>query len=60
MLAAFGVPAGTALVAAVITHGVKFLYAFALAPIVFLEGVAAARPHEKLRPGKVKPDEASL
>lgn len=60
VLASFGVPAETALAAAVLTHGVKFLYAFAAAPLAILEGVAAARPHEKLRPGKVQPDEASL
>ena len=60
VLASFGVPAETALAAAVLTHGVKFLYAFAAAPLTVLEGMAAARPHEKLRPGKVKPDEASL
>lgn len=59
-LAAFGVPAGTALAAAVLSHGIKFLYAFAAAPLAVLEGVAAARPHEKLRSGKVNPDEASL
>ncbi|MEO2091450.1 MAG: lysylphosphatidylglycerol synthase domain-containing protein, partial [Gemmataceae bacterium] len=60
VLVAFGVSAETALAAAVLTHGVKFLYAFAAAPLAVLEGVSATQPHEKLRSGKVEPDEASL
>jgi uncharacterized protein (TIRG00374 family) len=59
-LASLGVPVDTALTAAVLTHGVKFLYAFAAAPIAVLEGVYAARPQENLQSGKVRPDEASL
>ena len=43
ILLAFGVPAETAFAAAVATHAVKFLYAFAAAPFAFLEGLAAVR-----------------
>ena len=43
ILLAFGVPAETAFAAAVATHAVKFLYAFAAAPFAFAEGLAAVR-----------------
>ena len=43
ILLAFGVPVETAFAAAVATHAVKFLYAFAAAPFAFWEGLAAVR-----------------
>ena len=52
ILVAFGAPAEPAFAAAVITHAMKFLYAFAAAPFAFGEGLAA------LERGKVRPDEA--
>ncbi len=52
ILLAFGVPAEPAFAAAVVTHAMKFLYAFAAAPFAFGEGLAA------LEKGKVRPDEA--
>jgi uncharacterized membrane protein YbhN (UPF0104 family) len=52
ILLAFGVSAEAAFAAAVITHAMKFLYAFAAAPFAFGEGLAA------LEKGKVRPDEA--
>ncbi len=52
ILLAFGASAEPAFAAAVITHAIKFLYAFAAAPFAFAEGLAA------LEKGKVKPDEA--
>lgn len=59
VLAAFGVPPETALAAAVLTHGVKFLYAFAVSPFAFIEGVAATRPNVNPTSRKA-PYEASL
>ncbi|MDP9479730.1 MAG: flippase-like domain-containing protein, partial [Actinomycetota bacterium] len=52
ILLAFGAAAEPAFAAAVITHAMKFLYAFAAAPFAFSEGLAA------LEKGKVRPDEA--
>ncbi len=52
ILLAFGVSAEPAFAAAVVTHAMKFLYAFAAAPFAFGEGLAA------LEKGKVRPDEA--
>ena len=52
ILVAFGVAAEAAFAAAVLTHAMKFLYAFAAAPFAFGEGRAA------LKKGKVRPDEA--
>lgn len=49
VLVALGVPAETAFAAAVLTHAVKFLYAFAAAPFAVREGIASTRP------GKVQP-----
>lgn len=43
VLLAFGVPADIAFAAAVATHAIKFLYAFAAAPFAFAEGLAAVR-----------------
>ena len=43
ILLALGVPAETAFAAAVATHAIKFLYAFAAAPFAFAEGLAAVR-----------------
>ena len=52
ILLVFGASAEAAFAAAVITHAMKFLYAFAAAPFAFAEGLAA------LEKGNVKPDEA--
>lgn len=52
ILLTFGASAELAFAAAVITHAMKFLYAFAAAPFAFGEGFAA------LEKGKVRPDEA--
>ncbi len=54
VLLAFGVPAETAFVAAVTTHAIKFLYAFAAAPFALGEGLAAVRK------GEAKFDETGL
>ena len=43
ILISFGISAETAFAAAVATHAVKFLYAFAAAPFAFWEGLAAVR-----------------
>lgn len=43
ILVALGAAPETAFVAAVVSHGLKFLYAFAAAPFAFIEGVAAVR-----------------
>ena len=52
-LLVFGVPAESAFVAAVATHAIKFLYAFAAAPFAFVEGLEAVRKERK-------PDEAGV
>jgi hypothetical protein len=52
ILLAFGVSPELAFAAAVITHAMKFLYAFAAVPFAVGEGFAA------LQKGKVRPDEA--
>jgi uncharacterized protein (TIRG00374 family) len=46
-LLVFGVPAESAFVAAVATHAMKFLYAFAAAPFALLEGLEAVRRERK-------------
>lgn len=43
ILLAFGIPAESAFAAAVTTHAIKFLYAFAVAPFALSEGLAAVR-----------------
>lgn len=45
-LAALGVPAAPAFTAAVASHALKFLYAFACAPLAFYEGVSVVRVRE--------------
>jgi uncharacterized membrane protein YbhN (UPF0104 family) len=52
-LLVFGVPVEFAFVAAVTTHAMKFLYAFAAAPFALVEGLEAVRKEKK-------PDEASV
>jgi glycosyltransferase AglD len=46
-LLVFGVPAESAFVAAVATHAMKFLYAFAAAPFALVEGLEAVRRERK-------------
>ena len=53
ILLIFGVPAELAFAAAVTTHAVKFLYAFAAAPFALGEGFAAVRKERQ-------PDEAGV
>ena len=53
VLLIFGVPAELAFAAAVTTHAVKFLYAFAAAPFALGEGLAAVRKERQ-------PDEAGV
>lgn len=45
-LSALGVPPEPAFAAAVASHAMKFLYAFAAAPLAAYEGLGAARRHE--------------
>jgi glycosyltransferase AglD len=54
VLISFGVAAEPAFAAAVLTHAVKFLYAFAAAPFALIEGLAAVRK------GGIKPDEVGV
>ncbi len=54
VLVALGIAPETAFIAAVMGHGLKFLYAFAAAPFTFVEGVAAVRKKE------VAPDEVRV
>ncbi|HEX2097770.1 MAG TPA: lysylphosphatidylglycerol synthase transmembrane domain-containing protein [Rubrobacteraceae bacterium] len=53
-LVSFGVAVEVAFAAAVLTHALKFLYAFVAAPFALGEGLAAVRK------GEVKPDEVSV
>jgi uncharacterized membrane protein YbhN (UPF0104 family) len=58
VLVSLGVPPEPAFAAAVISHAMKFLYAFAAAPFAVREGVSAAITRSNS--GKVETDEASL
>jgi uncharacterized membrane protein YbhN (UPF0104 family) len=58
VLVGLGVPVEPAFAAAVISHSMKFLYAFAVAPFAVREGVSAVIARSNA--GKVKTDEAGL
>lgn len=60
VLVALGAPPGPAFAAAVASHALKFMYAFAAAPFALMEGVAVARARKGPQPEKVKTDEASV